>query len=206
MANSKFDYVRSFEMEDKVIPNVWIVVRIDGKAFHKFSKEHQFDKPNDDRGENDLNAFLLYETDLLSNIFHTGLNLMSHAATKVMEEFYDIVLSYGQSDEYSFVFHKSTNLYNRRSAKIMSNVCSLFTASYCFNWGKWFGSEELKYPPSFDGRIVLYPSDQNLKDYLSWRQADVHINNLYNTAFWNLVLKGGMTNTQVMTKRFSIRL
>lgn len=51
MANSKFDYVRTFELEDKIIPNVWIVVRIDGKAFHKFSKEHQFDKPNDDRGE-----------------------------------------------------------------------------------------------------------------------------------------------------------
>lgn len=51
MANSKFDYVRSFEMEDKIIPNVWIVVRIDGKAFHKFSKVHQFDKPNDERGE-----------------------------------------------------------------------------------------------------------------------------------------------------------
>lgn len=51
MANSKFDYVRTFETEDKIIPNVWIVVRIDGKAFHKFSKEHQFDKPNDERGE-----------------------------------------------------------------------------------------------------------------------------------------------------------
>ncbi|KAJ6638986.1 putative tRNA(His) guanylyltransferase [Pseudolycoriella hygida] len=174
MANSKFDYVRSFETDDKILPNVWIVVRIDGKAFHKFSKEHQFDKPNDDR----------------------GLNLMSHAAMSVMEEFCDIVLSYGQSDEYSFVFHKTTNLYNRRSAKIMSNVCSLFTASFCFNWSKWFQSDELKYPPSFDGRVVLYPSDQNLKDYLSWRQADVHINNLYNTAFWNLVLKGGMTNAQ----------
>lgn len=122
---------------------------------------------------------------------------MNHAATTVMEEFCDIVLSYGQSDEYSFVFNKSTNLYNRRSAKIMSNVCSLFTASYCCNWSKWFESEKLKYPPSFDGRVVLYPSDQNLKDYLSWRQADVHINNLYNTSFWNLVLKAGMTNAQV---------
>lgn len=131
-----------------------------------------------------------------------GLNLMNHAATTVMEEFCDIVLAYGQSDEYSFVFNKTTNLYNRRSAKIMSNVCSLFTASYSFNWSKWFQSEELKYPPSFDGRIVLYPSDQNLKDYLSWRQADVHINNLYNTAFWNLVLKAGMTNTEVIINNF----
>lgn len=32
MANSNFEYVRTFEMEDKIIPNVWIVVRIDGKV------------------------------------------------------------------------------------------------------------------------------------------------------------------------------
>ncbi|XP_023159326.1 probable tRNA(His) guanylyltransferase, partial [Ceratitis capitata] len=58
----------------------------------------------------------------------------------------------------------------------------------------------LLYPPCFDGRIVLYPSDQNLRDYLSWRQADVHINNLYNTAFWNLVLKSGLTNQEAETE------
>ena len=32
--------------------------------------------------------------------------------------------------------------------------------------------------PSFDARTVLYPNDQTLRDYLSWRQADCHINNL----------------------------
>lgn len=32
--------------------------------------------------------------------------------------------------------------------------------------------------PSFDARTVLYPNDQSLRDYLSWRQADCHINNL----------------------------
>lgn len=121
---------------------------------------------------------------------------MNHAALVVMEEYLDIVLCYGQSDEYSFVFHKSTSLYNRRASKMMSNVCSLFTSAYCFNWSKWFPNKALKYPPSFDSRTVLYPSDQNLKDYLSWRQADVHINNLYNTAFWNLVLHGGLTNAE----------
>lgn len=125
-----------------------------------------------------------------------GLNLMSHAASTVMDEYLDIVLCYGQSDEYSFVFHKSSSIYNRRASKLMSMVCSLFTSAYCFNWSKWFPNKPLKYPPSFDSRAILYPSDQNLKDYLSWRQADVHINNLYNTAFWNLVLNGGLTNAQ----------
>lgn len=121
---------------------------------------------------------------------------MSHAAQAVMDEFTDIVLAYGQSDEYSFVLHKSAQLYNRRESKITSNINSLFTASYVMNWTKWFDAETspLKYAPSFDARAVLYPSDATLKDYLSWRQADVHINNLYNTAFWNLVQAGGLTN------------
>jgi tRNA(His) guanylyltransferase len=51
-------------------------------------------------------------------------------------------------------------------------------------------SPTLLYPPSFDGRIVCYPSDAVLRDYLSWRQVDYHINNLYNTCFWHLVLDG----------------
>lgn len=59
-----------------------IVVRVDGKGFHKFSAEHEFEKPNDVR----------------------SLALMSQAASVVMEEFKDICLAYGQSDEYSFVF------------------------------------------------------------------------------------------------------
>ena len=47
--------------------------------------------------------------------------------------------------------------------------------------------------PSFDARIVLYPSLCDLKAYLSWRQVDCHINNLYNTAFWALVQQGNLT-------------
>jgi tRNA(His) guanylyltransferase len=151
-----------------------MVVRIDGKAFHKFTEAHKFEKPNDLR----------------------GLSLMNFAAACVMKEFNEIVLSYGQSDEYSFVFHRTANVYNRRASKILSNVNSLFTSSYVFYWSRWFGQETLRYPPSFDARIVLYPTVENLKDYLSWRQADVHINNLYNTCFWNLVLRKGMKNSE----------
>lgn len=120
---------------------------------------------------------------------------MSYAAIKVMQEFNEIVLSFGESDEYSFVFHKTAEVYNRRASKILSCVISLFTSSYVFHWSD-FLDQKLLYPPSFDARIVLYPSDENMRDYLSWRQADTHINNLYNTTFWKLVLEGGRTNTQ----------
>lgn len=121
---------------------------------------------------------------------------MSYAAVRVMQEFSDIVLSYGQSDEYSFVLHKSTQQYNRRASKLMTCINSLFTSSYVFFWSHWFPSKKLLYPPSFDSRVVLYPADENLRHYLSWRQADTHINNLYNTAFWKLVLEGGRTQAE----------
>jgi tRNA(His) guanylyltransferase len=35
MANSKYEYVREFEHADPLLKNTWIVVRIDGRGFHK---------------------------------------------------------------------------------------------------------------------------------------------------------------------------
>ena len=54
----------------------------------------------------------------------------------------------------------------------MTMVVSQFTSSYVFNWTKHFPGVALKYPPSFDGRIVLYPTEKVVRDYFSWRQAD----------------------------------
>ena len=59
-----------------------ISLRIDGKGFHKFSDAHKFTKPNE----------------------KAALDLMNKCAVNVMTEFNEIMLSYGQSDEYSFVF------------------------------------------------------------------------------------------------------
>jgi tRNA(His) guanylyltransferase len=43
---------------------------------------------------------------------------------------------------------------------------------------------------------VQYPTTKNLRDYFAWRQADCHINNLYNTCFWLLVEKGHLTRQE----------
>lgn len=171
MAQSKFEYVRGFEQDDKLLPNAWIVVRVDGKGFHKFSDQHGFVKPND----------------------KTALSLMNRCAVQIMAEFNEIILAYGQSDEYSFVFRRDSGIYGRRSSKLITNIASLFGSSYAFYWREFFPAQPLLYPPCFDGRAVLYPSEKNLRDYLSWRQADCHINNLYNTVFWALVQKGNLS-------------
>lgn len=36
MAKSKFEYVRDFEADDTCLPNCWIVVRLDGRNFHRW--------------------------------------------------------------------------------------------------------------------------------------------------------------------------
>lgn len=94
MANSKFAYVRNFELPDPLLPDCFLLCRIDGHSFHRyeqphhhsrgliarhsFSEEHAFSKPNDKR----------------------ALQLMDRAAIQLMSEFKDIVLAYGQSDEF----------------------------------------------------------------------------------------------------------
>ena len=59
----------------------------------RFSDDHKFEKPNDPQ----------------------ALRLMNAAAATVMDSFRDIVIAYGQSDEYSFVFKKDATLYSRRA-------------------------------------------------------------------------------------------
>jgi tRNA(His) guanylyltransferase len=81
MANSKYEYVKSFEQPDVLLPNTWIVVRIDGRGFHKLSDRYGFIKPNDRR----------------------ALDLMNAAAMEVMKELPDLCIAYGVSDEYRSV-------------------------------------------------------------------------------------------------------
>ncbi|XP_012886468.1 PREDICTED: probable tRNA(His) guanylyltransferase [Dipodomys ordii] len=178
MAKSKFAYVRDFETDDTCLPHCWVVVRLDGRSFHRFAERHNFAKPNDKR----------------------ALHLMTRCAQTVMEELEDIVLAYGQSDEYSFVFRRKSNWFKRRASKFMTLVASQFASSYVFYWPEYFEDQPLLYPPGFDGRVVVYPNNQTLKDYLSWRQVDCHINNLYNTVFWALVQQAGLTPVQAQER------
>ncbi|KAJ8620990.1 hypothetical protein MRB53_029519 [Persea americana] len=168
MANSKYEYVKSFESNDKLMPSTWIVVRIDGHGFKKFSEDHGFDKPNDEQ----------------------ALYLMNACAVSMLQEFPDIVFAYGVSDEYSFIFRKETQFYQRRASKILSVTVSFFTSVYVMKWKEFFPQNKLKYPPTFDGRVVCYPSTAIVQDYLAWRQVDCHINNLNNTCYWMLVKSG----------------
>ncbi|CAN6674687.1 tRNA(His) guanylyltransferase [Trichomonascus vanleenenianus] len=176
MAKSRFEYVKQFERENYLLPDSWIVIRVDGRGFHRFSSHYDFRKPNDER----------------------ALRVMNQAAGAVMRSIPDVMMAYGDSDEYSFVLRKNCTLFERRESKLVSTFASTFTAYYMQLWPAEFPDQplEMAHLPTFDSRAVVYPSVRSLRDYFSWRQADCHINNLYNTTFWTLVQQGGRTTQQ----------
>ena len=58
-------------------------------------------------------------------------------------------------------------------SKILTTVVSTFTSYHVHLWSQYFPNISLTPPmPSFDGRVVLYPSSRHLRDYMSWRQVD----------------------------------
>ena len=89
-----------------------MVLRIDGKSFTKFSKDHDFKKPNDEK----------------------ALELMNISGKEVMNNFKDIIIGYGQSDEFSFIFKRDSDLFDRRIDKITSNIVSCFSGAYVLNF------------------------------------------------------------------------
>ncbi|KAJ4764952.1 tRNAHis guanylyltransferase [Rhynchospora pubera] len=177
MANSKYEYVKNFEADDRLPPSNWIVIRIDGVHFHRFSSIHEFEKPNDS----------------------AALHLMNSCASAMLKHFPDIVFAYGISDEYSFVLSEKSDFYQRRSSKNVSLFVSYFTSAYVTKWKEFFPNYDLKELPYFDGRAVCYPKVKVVRDYLAWRQVDCHINNQYNTCFWMLV-KSGKTKREAQLR------
>lgn len=154
MACSRFEYVKAFELLDpSLLPSTYLIIRLDGQGFSTTTAS--WTKPVDTR----------------------GVRLMTECALAVTKTYPDIRLAYGHSDEYSFILDKNTKLYNRRGFKIVSLVTSLFTAVFNRQYGEYFGGGDGPIGV-FDGRVVMYPSLVQVRDYLSWRQADCHINNL----------------------------
>ncbi|SPQ18019.1 79a88d70-ead7-4ebe-a495-61ed251878e6 [Thermothielavioides terrestris] len=93
MANSQYEYVKQFEQPDRLLPNTWIVIRIDGRGFTKFANKYRFEKPNDRR----------------------ALELMNAAAKAVMTELPDITIAYGgtlASDKNEILFSEFGINYN----------------------------------------------------------------------------------------------
>lgn len=160
--------MRSYEeMYDlKVLPNIYMVARLDGKGFSKLTRNNRFKKPFDD------------------NFSHC----MVHTAQYLMKESgFSFLYGYTQSDEISLLFSLEENTFNRKLRKLNSVLAGLASAVF---------TKELNIISSFDCRISQLPSQELVQDYFSWRQADSIRNALNAYVFWHLVNNAGYSNNK----------
>ncbi|MCE5309594.1 MAG: tRNA(His) guanylyltransferase Thg1 family protein [Acidobacteriales bacterium] len=133
----------------------YTVIRIDGKAFHSYTRP--LNKPFDDCLQAAMDA----------------------AAMTLCGEMMGCALAYGQSDEYSFLLtdfatDQTQAWFDGKVQKIVSISASIFTAAFLaarFEQGD-------KRPAHFDSRAFCIPDRVEVDNYFIWRQQDAARNSL----------------------------
>jgi len=144
------------ETQQKFIPTLPIVVRIDGRAFSKFTKP--FKRP--------------YDEDLSEVMVET---------TKALVDQTNAVIGYTQSDEISLILFsdniKSQVFFNGRKDKLLSVLSGIATSTFLFQamqkWPDYIHELAAKNKlPVFDCRAFNAPNKLEAVNALVWREQD----------------------------------
>ena len=162
MINS-LEEMRKFERYNglSIIPDCFFAIRVDGRSFHTEVKKMKMERPFDKKLRNAINK----------------------AVKSVMKDF-GCLFAYTESDEVTFLFPKSSELFDRRQEKLVSLVASKMSVEFA-------KSKIAKGTcPTFDARILELPSDDLVIKCFQWRQMDSHRNAISTQCFWRLVKSG----------------
>lgn len=171
---------RQYEDRTRVMlpRRTYTVIRVDGKAFHTFTRSLK--KPYDE----------------------TLVNAMDAAAVALCEELQGARLAYVQSDEISVLLTDFTTIsteawFDGNLQKIVSVAASIATAA--FNCAFDDRSEYYSRTPgaTFDARAFTIPDPTEVENYFIWRQQDAVRNSIQSMAqslFLHKVLQGRNSN------------
>lgn len=154
--------MRVFEtrMNERVLADDYVVLRLDGRGFTKMTKEVlNFTRPFDDR-------FHLAMVQTCEHLMTTGM---------------DVTLCYTQSDEISLLLKPSKLPFGGKTRKLNSVFAGEASARF---------SLALDYLASFDCRVIPLPKDQHVVDYFRWRAEDAKRNGLTAFCYWGLRAQG----------------
>lgn len=152
------DKMRVYETsQDRcVLPNIYIVARIDGRSFTKLTKDiHKFKAPFDEKFRD-----LMVET--LKHLMNCGFN---------------VIYGFTESDEISLLFHLNETAFSRKTRKYISILAGEASAKF---------SSLLGDVGAFDCRLSELPNKQLVEDYFRWRNEDAHRNALNAHCYWRL--------------------
>lgn len=139
-----------------VLPNMYMIARLDGRGFSRLTLDMELEKPFD-------KVFTLF---------------MRGTVEYLMESSgFHFLYGYTQSDEISLLFKLEENTFKRKLRKLNSSLAGL-ASSYL--------SLKINKIVSFDCRISQLPSQELVKDYFSWRQSDSVRNSLNAYSYWSL--------------------
>ena len=147
----------------RIPADIPVVIRCDGRNFHRLSEELKLQKPFD-------------------KCFAES---MVSAAKEVYREGFDPVLIYTFSDEMNFVFISELP-FNRRLEKIISIIPSIISSKLALMLKSRLGYEKAI---SFDARAIPL-AKENIVGYLQWRQSEAWRNCVNSYAYYALIQKG----------------
>lgn len=149
MNDSFGDRMKGYEDSSRFEPCLPIVVRIDGKSFHTYTRK--FDRPWDEA--------------MVSAMQATTEFLMEQTSAKI---------GYTQSDEITLILHsdepKSQVFFDGKVQKIVSVTAAM--ASVCFNRAMAARSYKILDPAYFDSRAYTVPDKMEASNVLLWRELD----------------------------------
>lgn len=153
--DDRIKYYESISCSYKLYRNLPIVVRLDGRAFHTFTRS--LDKPFD----------------------MPFIRLMQDTAMFLAKEF-NATIAYTQSDEISLIFYnndfRSEPLFDGKLFKLNSIIAS--TCSVFFNRNLSSLKNKQNEMPVFDCRSFNVPSTMEACNYLIWREQDASKNSI----------------------------
>ncbi len=139
-----------------ILPDIYIVARIDGRSFTRLTKEvHQFEAPFDEKFRD-----MMIET--VKHLMNCGFN---------------VIYGYTESDEISLLFNYNENAFGRKARKYISILAGEASAKF---------SSLLGSVGAFDCRLSELPNKQLVEDYFRWRNEDAHRNALNAHCYWRL--------------------
>ena len=179
-----------------------VIIRIDGRAFHTFTKRLVSEKQDRQQILVPSNRIVdpsLNETPF-SQVMH---HLMTLTTATLFNQVQNCVFAYTQSDEISLVLkdwdrHETQQWFGGNVQKICSLSASIATAAFNYHLMK-------KCPPStpldfaqFDSRVYNVPHDE-VVNYMIWRQQDASRNSVQMLGRFHFSQKEmhGKSNSQV---------
>lgn len=159
----KLEEMGKFEVfkEIKIVPNCYIIARLDGKGFSRLTESMNLEKPFDKKFK----------------------EAMVESIKGLMKET-GAILAFFESDEISLLFKNDSDFFKRRLEKLNSVLPSILTAE-CMSQEIFKG-----FKPVFDCRILVCPTREDVFNVFRWRQNDSLRNCLSGFAFWELVKSG----------------